>query len=52
VAIPLYQRFVSQLRLQGVRVETGEFGAMMQVEIHNDGPVTLILDRDHGEDSR
>jgi len=52
VAIPLYQRFVSQLRQQGVRVESGEFGAMMQVEIHNDGPVTLILDRDHAEDSR
>lgn len=52
VAIPLYERFVDQLRQQGLRVETGEFGAMMQVEIHNDGPVTLILDRDHAEDPR
>jgi D-tyrosyl-tRNA(Tyr) deacylase len=52
VAIPLYERFVSQLRQPGLRVETGEFGAMMQVEIHNDGPVTLILDRDHAEDAR
>jgi len=47
VAIPLYERFTSQLRQQGLRVETGEFGAMMQVEIHNDGPVTLLLEREH-----
>jgi D-tyrosyl-tRNA(Tyr) deacylase len=45
VAIPLYERFVVQLQARGLRVETGEFGAMMQVEIHNDGPVTLILER-------
>lgn len=45
VAIPLYQRLVSGLRARGLTVETGEFGAMMQVEIHNDGPVTLILER-------
>jgi D-tyrosyl-tRNA(Tyr) deacylase len=47
VAIPLYERFTSQLRQHGFRVETGEFGAMMQVEIHNDGPVTLLLEREH-----
>ena len=52
VAIPLYERFVSQLRQPDLRVETGEFGAMMQVEIHNDGPVTLVLERNHAEDSR
>ncbi len=46
VAIPLYERFLTQLRSQGVRVESGEFGADMLVEIHNDGPVTLVLDRD------
>ncbi|MDX2120537.1 MAG: D-aminoacyl-tRNA deacylase [Gemmatimonadota bacterium] len=46
VAIPLYERFVAQLRQRGLQVETGEFGAMMQVEIHNDGPVTLVIDRD------
>jgi D-tyrosyl-tRNA(Tyr) deacylase len=46
VAIPLYERFVAELRTRGCRVETGEFGAMMQVEIHNDGPVTLILERE------
>lgn len=44
-AVPLYERFVAELRSRGVQVATGEFGADMQVEIHNDGPVTLILDR-------
>jgi D-tyrosyl-tRNA(Tyr) deacylase len=44
-AIPLYERFVERLRARGVRVETGEFGAMMQVELVNDGPVTLWLER-------
>ena len=45
VAIPLYERFVELLRARGVRVETGEFGAMMDVELVNDGPVTLWLER-------
>lgn len=45
VAIPLYERFVELLRATGRRVETGEFGAMMEVELVNDGPVTLILER-------
>ena len=45
VAIPLYQRFVSELEARGFPVATGEFGADMQVEIHNDGPVTLVLER-------
>ena len=44
-AIPLYERFIAALRARGLEVATGEFGADMQVEIHNDGPVTLILDR-------
>jgi D-tyrosyl-tRNA(Tyr) deacylase len=44
-AIPLYERFVGALRAVGLATATGEFGADMQVEIHNDGPVTLILDR-------
>jgi D-aminoacyl-tRNA deacylase len=43
-AIPLYERFVGALRARGLEVATGEFGADMQVEIHNDGPVTLILE--------
>jgi D-tyrosyl-tRNA(Tyr) deacylase len=45
IAIPLYERFVALLRARGVAVETGEFGAMMDVELVNDGPVTLILER-------
>lgn len=44
-AIPLYERFIAALRARGLEVATGEFGADMQVEIQNDGPVTLILDR-------
>lgn len=44
-AIPLYERFVALLRERGLRVETGEFGAMMDVELVNDGPVTLWLER-------
>ena len=45
VAEPLYETFVAMLRELGARVETGEFGAMMDVELVNDGPVTLILER-------
>lgn len=45
LAIPLYNRFVELLRGRGLAVETGEFGAMMEVELINDGPVTLILER-------
>ena len=45
VAIPLYHQFVAVLRHRGLEVATGEFGADMQVQIQNDGPVTLILDR-------
>ena len=44
-AIPLYERFVALLRAAGRPVATGEFGAMMDVELVNDGPVTLILER-------
>ena len=44
-AIPLYERLVAALRGRGFEVATGEFGAHMMVEIHNDGPVTLILER-------
>ncbi len=45
LAIPLYERFVALLRERGAAVETGEFGAMMDVELVNDGPVTLLLER-------
>jgi D-tyrosyl-tRNA(Tyr) deacylase len=44
VAIPLYESFVDAVKSHGVPVATGRFGAMMQVELVNDGPVTLILD--------
>jgi len=44
-AIPLYEAFVAALRSRGFDVATGEFGAMMQVELVNEGPVTLILER-------
>ncbi len=42
----LYDHFVELLRAQGVPIETGEFGAMMDVELVNDGPVTLWLERE------
>jgi D-aminoacyl-tRNA deacylase len=46
VAIPLYDRFVALLRERATGpVETGEFGAMMEVDFVNDGPVTLLLER-------
>lgn len=45
VAEPLVEKFVEFLRAEGLKVETGRFGAMMLVEIHNDGPVTIILER-------
>jgi len=44
-AIPLYERFLAALRERGLRVESGEFGEMMDVELVNDGPVTLWLER-------
>jgi D-aminoacyl-tRNA deacylase len=44
-AIPLYERFLALLRERVARVESGEFGAMMDVELVNDGPVTLWLER-------
>ena len=48
LAIPLYEKFVALLKEKSagkIPVETGEFGAMMDVELVNDGPVTLILER-------
>jgi D-aminoacyl-tRNA deacylase len=43
-AEPLYERFCDEVRMLGVPVETGLFGARMQLELVNDGPVTIILD--------
>lgn len=45
VAVPLYERFIELLREPARHVETGVFGAMMKVELVNDGPVTLVLER-------
>jgi len=47
IAIPLYERFVALLREKAgtVPIATGEFGAMMEVELVNDGPVTLLLEK-------
>jgi len=45
VAEPLVDRFVELIREHGVPVQTGKFGAHMEVEIHNDGPVTIWLEK-------
>ncbi|WP_088240812.1 D-aminoacyl-tRNA deacylase [Calothrix rhizosoleniae] len=45
IAEDLYNSFISKLQLSGLKVETGQFGAMMEVAIANDGPVTLILEK-------
>ncbi len=47
-AIKLYERFVAKLRQSELQVETGQFGTHMQVTIDNEGPVTLVLERDAG----
>lgn len=44
VAIPLYKKFIQNLKDMGIKVETGVFGADMKVELLNDGPVTLVID--------
>ncbi len=44
-AIPLYEKFVSALKSKGLNVAQGEFGAMMEVELVNDGPTTLWIER-------
>lgn len=45
VAIPLYERFIKQVEADlGKKIQTGEFGAMMQVSLCNDGPVTILID--------
>ena len=44
IAVPLYEEFLNAVRALGVRTASGRFGAMMQVELVNDGPVTLIVE--------
>ena len=43
-AIPFYENFVKYIKGTGIKTETGEFGAMMEVSLVNDGPVTIIID--------
>jgi D-tyrosyl-tRNA(Tyr) deacylase len=45
IAVPLYEAFIHAVKAQGVPVATGQFGADMQVELVNDGPVTLIVEK-------
>ena len=50
IAIPMYERFVAILENEtGKKVETGQFGAMMEVELINDGPVTIVIDTKNKE---
>lgn len=46
IAAPLFDRVVDAFRQTGLKVETGEFGAMMSLELTNEGPVTIMLDTD------
>ena len=46
IAIPLYEKFIEECRSKGFKVQTGEFGAYMEVASVNDGPVTLLFDTD------
>ena len=50
IAIPLYEKFVQQMETElGKKVQTGQFGADMKVQLLNDGPVTLIIDTKNKE---
>jgi len=44
IAVPLYEHFIAAVKAQGIPVATGRFGAAMQVELVNDGPVTLVVE--------
>lgn len=48
ISEPLYEKFMECLQQHGIKVESGVFGAMMQVEIHNDGPVTILVESKGG----
>ena len=47
ISEPLYEYFVNALRGRGFQVETGQFGADMKVSLVNDGPVTILLEKEH-----
>ena len=44
IAVPLYERFIGELESKSIKIASGEFGATMEVELINDGPVTIVLD--------
>jgi D-aminoacyl-tRNA deacylase len=44
-AIPLYEKFIAALKSKGLNVASGQFGAMMEVDLVNDGPTTLWIER-------
>jgi len=46
IAEPLYEAFIDRVKKMGIQTATGQFGAMMEVSLINDGPVTLLLDSD------
>ena len=48
-AIPLYEKFIDQLKKYDLKIQTGVFGANMQIELVNDGPVTIIIDSKNKE---
>lgn len=50
LAEPLVEHMASYMRAQGIHVQTGQFGAMMQVALLNDGPVTIILEKTNAEE--
>ncbi|MDD4089455.1 MAG: D-aminoacyl-tRNA deacylase [Tissierellia bacterium] len=43
-AVPMYEKFISEMKQKNIKTEAGEFGADMKVELINDGPVTILLD--------
>lgn len=49
IAQPLYEQFISKFSFSGIRVQTGSFGAMMQVNLVNDGPVSIWIDSKNKE---
>jgi D-tyrosyl-tRNA(Tyr) deacylase len=48
IAIPLYEQFIAEVRKSGLIAETGIFGAKMKVSLVNDGPVTMMIERNNG----
>lgn len=45
IASPIVDQFVEAMRAKGIKTQTGEFGAHMHVDIHNDGPVTILIEK-------